>query len=71
MRGGVVKLRRTRRPRLKPLKPSQKKLLDAVVAGEGIGMHVGSALAPLEEECIDLSGELPSRKPRASAGERS
>lgn len=45
MRGRVAKSRRTRHPRLKPLKPSQKKLLDAVVAGEGIG--------------IDLSGELP------------
>lgn len=59
MRDRVVKSRQTRRPRPKPLKPSQEKLLDAVVAGEGIGTHVSSALVSLEEECIDLSGELP------------
>ncbi|KAI0802947.1 hypothetical protein GGR55DRAFT_700269 [Xylaria sp. FL0064] len=37
MRGRVVKSRQACRPRVKPLKPSQTRLLDAVVAGEDIG----------------------------------
>jgi hypothetical protein len=37
MGGGVIKSRRTRRPRLRSPKLWQEKLLDAVVAGDGIG----------------------------------
>ncbi|KAK3935481.1 hypothetical protein QBC46DRAFT_323223 [Diplogelasinospora grovesii] len=77
MRGGVVKSWRTRRPPLKRPKLSQEKLLDAVVAGEGIGMECPRFSRKKKSIDLDLTQgttapfESDTRQPDAASDIRS